>query len=129
MLGSSQRDFVPVRKTFAQLRTKTGDPCAGPLAAIVSRGVSSALDQYLLVHSRAAGKPDGETLNYDVGLSARVWARLLGLAEDESGRRTVGRNWSALSDLKLVKTRRVGRQITVTLLRQRRAVYAAEDPG
>lgn len=115
---SSRRDFVPVRKTFTQLRSESGDPCAGPLAAIVSRGVASALDQYLLLHCRAAGRPDGDELNYDVGLSARVWARLLGLAEDESGRRTVGRNWAALGDLNLVETRRVGRQITVTLLRE-----------
>lgn len=107
-----------MRKAFTQLRTQTGDPAPGPLARIVSRGVPTALDQYLLVHSRAAGRPDGEEINYDVGLSARVWARLLGLAEDESGRRTVGRNWAALSDLKLVKTRRVGRQIAVTLLRE-----------
>lgn len=107
-----------MRKTFAQLRTESGDPCAGPLAAIVLRGVASALDQYMLLHSRAAGRPDGDELNYDVGLSARVWARLLRLAEDESGRRTVGRNWAALAELKLVKTRRVGRQITVTLLRE-----------
>lgn len=70
----------------------------------------------MLLHCRAAGRPDGEEMNYDVSLSARVWARLLGLAEDDSGRRTVGRNWKALSDLKLVKTRRVGRQITATLL-------------
>lgn len=119
LLGSSRRDFVPVRKSFAQLRDdQSGEPCAGPLAAIVSRGVASALDQYLLLHSRAAGRPDGDELNYDVGLSARVWSRLLGLAEDESGKRTVGRNWSALSDLGLVKTRRVGRQIAVTLLRE-----------
>jgi DNA-binding transcriptional ArsR family regulator len=118
LLGSSRRDFVPVRKAFTQLRTDAGDPLPGPLASIVSRGVPTALDQYLLLHSRAAGRPDGDELNYDVGLSARVWARLLGLAEDESGRRTVGRNWAALSELKLVKTRRVGRQITVTLLRE-----------
>lgn len=118
LLGSSRRDFVPIRKTFTQLRTEAGDPLPGALAAIVGRGVASALDQYLLLHARAAGRPDGADINYDVGLSARVWARLLGLAEDESGRRTVGRNWGALVDLKLVNTRRVGRQITATLLRE-----------
>lgn len=109
---------MPIRKTFTQLRTEAGDPRPAPLAAIVGRGVTTALDQYLLLHARAAGRPDGDEINYDVGLSARVWARLLGLAEDESGRRTVGRNWAALADLKLVKTRRTGRQITVTLLRE-----------
>lgn len=107
-----------MRKAFAQLRTDDDEPRPGPLAEIVSRGVATALDQYLLLHCRAAGKPDGDDLNYDVRFSARVWARLLGLAEDESGRRTVGRNWAALSELKLIKTRRVGRQVTVTLLRE-----------
>lgn len=110
---------MPIRKSFTQLRTEAGDPCPGPLAAIVRRGVPSALSQYTLLHARAAGRPNGdEGLNYDVRLSARVWARLLGLAEDESGRRAVGRNWRALTELKLVETRRVGRQITVTLLRE-----------
>lgn len=118
LLGSSRRDFVPIRKTFAQLRDDDGNPLAGPLSTIVARGVPSALDQFLLLHARAAGRPDGEDLNYDVGFSARVWARLLGLDEGESGRRTVGRNWRALAKANLVKTRRVGRQITATPLRE-----------
>jgi len=116
LLGSSRRDFVPIRKHFVQLRDDEENPLPGPLAKVVRRGVPTALDQLLLLHARAAGRPDGEELNYDVGLSARVWARLLGLAEDESGRRTVGRNWKALTDAKLVAVRRVGRQITATPL-------------
>jgi DNA-binding transcriptional ArsR family regulator len=118
MFGSSRRDFVPIRKTFVQLRDDEDNPLAAPLASVVGRGVPSALDQLLLLHARAAGRPDGDELNYDVGLSARVWARLLGLAEDESGRRTVGRNWKALADAKLVVVRRIGRQITATPLRE-----------
>jgi len=118
LLGSSQRDFVPIRKTFCQQRNDAGEPVPGPLAAIVNRGVASCLDQYALAHARAVGRPDGEQMNYDVGFPARVWARALGLAEDESGRRTVGRNWAALEALKLIETRRVGRQIVVTLLRE-----------
>lgn len=101
-----------------QLRDHDDNPLPGPLALIVRRGVPSALEQLLLLHARAAGRPDGNALNYDVGLSARVWARLLGLAEDESGRRTVGRNWKALVDAKLVVTRRVGRQVVATPLRE-----------
>jgi len=118
LLGSAKRDFVPVRKAFCQQRARQGTPLAGPLASIVNRGVRSELDQYLLLHARAAGRPDGEEMNFDVGLSARVWARLLGLSEGESGRRVVGRNWAALERLQLIKTRRVGRQIMVTLLRE-----------
>lgn len=118
LLSSSKRDFVPIRKTFAQQRSDDGAPMSAPLAAIVSRGVPTALDQYLLVHARAAGRPDGDEINYDVTLSARVWTRLLGLADDESGRRTVGRNWAALEELNLVAKRRTGRQNTVTILRE-----------
>jgi DNA-binding transcriptional ArsR family regulator len=118
LLGSSRRDFVPIRKRFVQLRDDDHNPQPGPLAVIVQRGVPTALNQLLLLHARAAGRPDGDTLNYDVGLSARVWARLLGLAEDDSGRRTVGRNWKALTDAKLVATRRVGRQVVATPLRE-----------
>jgi hypothetical protein len=109
LLGSSRRDFVPIRKSFVQLRDDDDNPQPGPLAVIVQRGVPTALNQLLLLHARAAGRPDGDTLNYDVGLSARVWARLLGRAEDDSGRRTVGRNWKALTDAGLVATRRLAR--------------------
>lgn len=76
MLGSSRRDFVPIRKSFVQLRDTDDNPLPGTLATVVRRGVPSALDQLLLLHARAAGRPDGDELNYDVGLSARVWARL-----------------------------------------------------
>jgi DNA-binding transcriptional ArsR family regulator len=128
MLGSSRRSFVPIRKSLVQLRDEDGDPLPGALARIVRRGVPSALDQLLLLHARAAGRPDGDGLNYDVGLSARVWARLLGLAEDETGRRTVGRNWKALVDARLVTVRRVGRQITATPLREDRSGEAYSHP-
>lgn len=126
LLGSSRRNFVPIRKSLLQrldddgktVRDEDGNSIPGPLASIVRRGVASELNLLLLVHARAAGRPDGDELNYDVRLPARAWARVLGLAEDESGRRTVGRNWKALADLNLVKTRRVGRQVSVTLLRE-----------
>jgi len=120
LLGKLGRDFVPVRKSFTQRRNDAGEPIPGPLATIVRRGVASALDQYLLLHARAVGRPtDGsEELDYDVRFSSRVWARLLGLAEDESGRRAVGRNWSALADAKLIKATRKGRNLTITLLRE-----------
>jgi DNA-binding transcriptional ArsR family regulator len=118
LLGSSRRDIVPIRKSFLQLRDDNGKPLPGPLATIVRRGVTSELNQLLLLHARAAGRPDGDVLNYDVRLPARVWARLLGLADDESGRRTVGRNWKALEDAGLVVTKRIGRQLRVTPLRE-----------
>ena len=119
LFASSARPFVPIRKSLLQLRDDAGDPMPSGLATIVRRGVASELEQLLLLHARGgAGRVDGDEINYEVGLPARVWARLLGLPEDESGRRIVGRNWKALSDAKLVKTRRVGRQITAWPLRE-----------
>ena len=69
MFGSSRWDFVPIRKTFVQLRDSEDSPLAAPLASVVGRGVPSALDQLLLLHARAAGRPDGDELNYDVGVN------------------------------------------------------------
>lgn len=57
MFGSSRRDFVPIRKTFVQLRDSEDNPLPAPLASVVGRGVPSALDQLLLLHARAAGRP------------------------------------------------------------------------
>jgi hypothetical protein len=118
LLSSSRRDFVPIRKTFVQQRDERGNPVPGPLAAIVRRGVPTTLHQLLLLHARAAGRPGEAGLNYDVVFGARVWARLLGLSEDERGRRIVGRNWKALANLRLVTVRRAGRQLTATPLRE-----------
>ncbi|MBI5103899.1 MAG: hypothetical protein HZB46_02715 [Solirubrobacterales bacterium] len=116
LLSSSKRDAVPVRHTFLQQRDAEGDPVAGPLARIVRRGVGSAAEQYLLLHARAAGRPDGEDLNFDVALESRVWARALGLPDNESGLRTVQRNWKALQEIGLVRVRRTNRVLRVTLL-------------
>jgi hypothetical protein len=132
LLGSSRRDALPLRHVFAQQRDKRGDPLPGPLAAIVRRGVTSALEQYLLLHARAAGRPhpdDSGELQYDVCLESRVWARALGLAEDESGQRTVQRNWQALGDLRLVDLERSGRLVRVTLLHEDGSGAPYTHPG
>jgi hypothetical protein len=57
-------------------------------------------------------------MRYDVSLDSRVWARALGLPDDESGLRTVQRNWKALDAAGLVKVRRTSRVLTVTLLHE-----------
>ena len=131
LLGSARRNAVPVRNTFAQQRDGHKDPVPGPLAGIVRRGVASAWEQYLLLHARAAGRPDDEAgaLQFDVCLESRVWARALGLAEDESGQRTVQRNWKALSDLRLVKIEPSGRLLSVTLLHEDGSGAPYTHPG
>lgn len=131
LLGSSRRETLPLRYTFAQQPRKGGDPAPGPMAGIVRRGVGSALEQYLLLHARAAGREDPENgeMRYDVSLESRVWGRALGLADDESGRRTVQRNWKALANAKLVQVQRTGRVLTVTLLREDGSGEPYTHPG
>jgi hypothetical protein len=131
LLGSSQRDMLPLRYTFAQKPDKDKNWIAGPLAALVRRGVASALEQYLLLHARAAGRPDpdDDALQYDVSLESRVWARALGLPDDDSGLRTVQRNWRALEAVGLVNVQRKGRVLTATLLREDGSGAAYTHPG
>jgi hypothetical protein len=118
LFGSSRRDFVPLRKTFLQQRDEDKNPIPGPFADLVKRGVPSTINQLLLLHARAAGRPLVEGLNYDVAFTSRVWARLLDLPDDDASLRMIGRNWAALRELKLVTTRRVGRTIVATPLRE-----------
>jgi len=104
ILQGSQRptETVPIRWSFVQTRDgRVASP--GPLAALVTRGRDSTTEQYLLGHALASGAP------FAVRLPSVVWARALGLSEDEAGCRTVGRNWRILRDLGLVKTERAGR--------------------
>jgi hypothetical protein len=57
-------------------------------------------------------------MQYDVCFESRVWARALGLAEDQTGLRTVQRNWKALEELGLVEVEHSGRLLRVTLLHE-----------
>lgn len=115
ILERSGRAQVPIRNTFVQQRVD-GKAVAGPLARIVRRGVASALEQYLLLHAWASS--DETTGDFDVVADSRVWARALGLAPDDAGRRTVLRNWQALSEAGVVRAKRAGRLVKVTLLRE-----------
>ncbi len=99
-------DTLPIRDSFVQDR----DVNPGPLHAIVRRGRSSTLEQYLLLHAWASG---GE---YDVCKHPAVWTRALGLSDDQAGRRTVLRNWQWLAELNLVDVQRSGRWMRATLL-------------
>lgn len=108
---SSQR--APLRWTFLQQRTPGPERVKpGPFATIVQRGREPALDQYLLLLAWASGGRN------DVRRPASLWARALGLADDNSGVQAVSRNWRLLRDLKLVKTEKVGRMVNAQLLQE-----------
>jgi hypothetical protein len=124
-LAASKRptQTIPLRYSFVQIRTKSGKAVPGPLADLVRRGRGSTLEQFLLLHALASG---GE---FDVKAQARVWARALGLSDDDAGRRTVGRNWRILSQLNLVHTERAGREIRATKLREDGSGDPYSHPG
>src|SRR4051812_30239476 len=88
LLERSARDFVPLRRSFLQRRTPGGG--AAPLSWFVKR--EKALDLYLLMHALASSEP------WDVLLSTRVWARLLGMDEGTPATGTfISRQWRWLS--------------------------------
>jgi hypothetical protein len=126
-LSASKRptETVPIRFSFVQMRTKGGEIIPGPLAELVRRGRDSTLEQYLLLHALASSSD----LDFGVKAQARVWARALGLSDDEAGRRTVGRNWRILNDLRLVHTERAGREIRAIKLREDGSSEPYRHPG
>jgi DNA-binding transcriptional ArsR family regulator len=131
LLASAQRRELPLRHSFLQRSDADGRPAPGALAALVRRGVASTLEQYLLLHARAVGRTDEETKRerHDVYLESRVWGRALGLHADESGLRTVQRNWKVLSDLRLVDLDRSDRHVRVTLLDEDGSGAPYRHPG
>jgi hypothetical protein len=115
ILEASRRSSAraPVRRTFVQQRVALPIRVkGGPLADLVRRGRETALDQYLLLVAWASGG------KYDVRRSSLVWARALGLPQDNSGTQAVSRNWRLLRELQLVKTEKAGRQVRATLLQE-----------
>jgi hypothetical protein len=122
ILRASERSFLPIRVAFVQHRSETaGGPA--PLAALVKRGRDSTFEQYLLLHAWASGG------DFSVRRDSRVWARGLGLPEDDAGRRTVGRNWRILGDLNLVTTKRIGREVRATRLSEDGSGDAYQHPS
>jgi len=119
LLERSGRDFVPIRR--ALLQTREGRKTGGPTSKLGKR--QSALDLYLLLHALASQDP------WDVTLSARVWARLLGAEENASGTTLVSRQWSWLEAQSLVRTTRAGRTRRIVLLREDGSGRPYTHPG
>jgi len=120
LLARSGRDFLPLRRSFLQLRTPGGG--AAPLAAFVAGRRRRAFDLYLLAHALASREP------WDVALPSAVWARLLGL-QPSAAASIISRQWSWLEDQQLVTSRRRARLREVTLLREDGSGAAYAHPG
>jgi hypothetical protein len=109
ILDRSAPNAVAIRRSFVQGRDDGGRPKAGRLAALLHCGRRSTFEQYLLLLAWAQG--GDPTLRLD----SRLWAAMLGLQETDAARRTVGRNWRILAELRLITIRRTGREISATL--------------
>lgn len=121
LLERSGRDYVPVRRSFVQRRSRGGG--AGPLAGFVRNRRGRALDLYLLAHAVASAPP------YDVALPAAVWGRALGLTSQSSAAALVSKSWAWLEHQRLIDSRREGRVKRVTLLYEDASGRPYKHPG
>jgi hypothetical protein len=110
LLTRSNRDAVPIRKTF--LQQGRGQPRKpGPIRAICRHRDERGLDLYLVLHAIASGEP------YDTKMPAAVWARVLGLSESASARSAVSKTLGRLEhDYQLIRRSREGNEIRIMLL-------------
>jgi hypothetical protein len=121
LLERSNRDHVPIRRSFVQLPARGGG--AGPLAQFVRGRRTRALDLYLLAHAVASAPP------FKVTFPAAVWARALGLAPHSSAETLVSRTWTWLEQQHLIESQRVGRRREITLRREDGSSEPYRHPG
>lgn len=114
LLAQSKRGIVPIRKSFVQQgRGKTTRP--GPLAEFVKSHDLRGLEAYLLVHALASGG------DYSVQYPSNTWVHALGLnntGTPASARGAVSKIMKRLADRNLIARERVGRGLSVTLLKE-----------
>lgn len=112
LLELSDRDALPLERTFVQQRGEHGEVVPGPLSAFVCTRRFTTLQQYLLLHSVASGGA------FDVARDSRVWARAMDMdPKRASARAAVSKNWAWLEGQNLIRRERHGRLVSVTLLR------------
>lgn len=121
MLERSNRDFVPIRRSFVQSPARGGG--AGPLASFVSQRRNRTLDLYLLLHSVASSPP------FDVDFASIVWARALGIHDQKGAAAAISRSWTWLESRSLISSRRQGRHRVITLLREDGSGEPYAHPG
>lgn len=124
LLGRSQRKgkAVPIRREFVQQGPQR-HPVPGPLAGLVKNRDERALDLYLMLHAVASAPP------WDVTLPAAVWGRTLGLLVPGSAETSVSKIWRRLERRQLIARHRVGRQASITLLREDGSGAPYTHPG
>lgn len=100
LYASQRKKNIPIRNSFLQ----TGgykNPTPGLMGDLINSSNGRSLDLYLLHRLAASAGPDWSTTR-----SAAVWARALGLDDEEYGRSGVSRCWKKLENLKLISRKR-----------------------
>jgi hypothetical protein len=112
LLELSDRDAVPLERTFVQQRDEHRGAVPGPLSAFVRYRRFATLQQYLLLHAIASGGA------FDVARDSRIWARAMDMdPRRPSARAAISKNWAWLEEQRLIRRARRGRLVSVTLLR------------
>ncbi|WP_337446784.1 hypothetical protein [Glutamicibacter nicotianae] len=120
--ASKRTKNVPIRDSFLQTGGPT-NPKPGILGELINSSNGRSLDLYLLHRLASSAEPWATTKPAD------VWARALGLNDEEYGKASVSRCWKKLTELQLIsKTRGTGRHTKVTTLREDGSGHAFENP-
>lgn len=113
---------VPIRNSFLQTGGKKG-PEPSLLGELINTSNGRSLDLYLLHRLASSAEPWATTK------PAEIWARALGLNDDEYGKSGVSRCWKKLSELQLItKERGAGRHAKITTLREDGSGHKYENP-
>ena len=102
---------VPLRHAFVQGGPRNA-PTPGPLAGFVQDHDGRALDLYLLTVAIASHEP------WRAVFAAKVWARALGLGDDESALAAISKTFRRLDERKLIERSRTGRRLSVGLMKE-----------
>lgn len=118
---SKRKKNLAIRNDFVQTGNgKTARP--GVLGELISSKNGRSLDLYLLHRLVAAAEP------WDTTLGAAVWARALGLPDNDYGKSAVSRCWATLEKHGLITKTRVGRKAKITTLREGTRLHEGEEP-
>lgn len=123
--ASHRSRSFPLRRTFLQQNTETGDPIPGPFASLVSTRDLRGMRLYLLLLTKASKEP------WDSSMYAAVWARALGidLPTSKTATSAVSKTWLRLERHKLITRSHRNRLVVVTLLREDGSGMAYTHPA
>lgn len=111
ILGSQRKKNVPIRNDFVQTGGKK-NPTPGLLGSMIKSTNGRSLDLYLLHRLVASADP------WDTKRDAAVWARAMGLGDEEYGKDAVSKCWARLVKYGLVARERESKQAKIISLHE-----------